>query len=67
MVSLSAWGSVLDWVFKRVDQVSGFFKRSFRRKNVQNFEKNVNARDSKSIARSLRKLRAKTKNRNDSR
>lgn len=66
-MSLGAWGSVLEWVFKRVDQVSGFFKRTNRRKNVQSFRKSISARDIKSVNRSMRKFKAKVKNRNDSR
>ena len=67
MMSFSSWGSVLEWVFKRVDQVSKFFKKKNRRGNVQGFDKAIRDRNAKYINNKLRKLRDKVKNRDDSR
>ncbi len=66
-MGFGAWGNVLDWITKRIDQVSKFFKKSKRRKHVQKFDKAVDNHNTRGVNDRLSKLKKKCKNRDDSR
>ena len=66
-MGLGAAFNVVDWVFKRVDQVSGWIKGKVRRDRVNKMEDDLRSGDIDSIRRRLRRFKQSVKDRERSR